>query len=214
MPIARRRKIGHRRRVEDEGEEEGGPDALDLEDDSLSDDSIATDDHDAGDDSDTSNIDDSSPTAHNGKKKMNGNADAGGKSNRQDAERGLGNKTTDTEIMLRGLTISDQAPFSQEMPFDEVAATPDRRSPTAPIVVSSASAVRAPADVPGVRRRQEHEDYKKRRDEDPAFVPNRGSFFMHDHRHPGPAANGFRPFGRGRGRGGRGGFGGPFAPMR
>jgi hypothetical protein len=45
-------------------------------------------------------------------------------------------------------------------------------------------------------------------------VPNRGSFFMHDHRHAGPAANGFRPYGRGRGRGGRGGFGGLYSPMR
>ncbi|KAK6720276.1 hypothetical protein SNK05_003384 [Fusarium graminearum] len=82
--------------------------------------------------------------------------------------------------------------------------------PAAPIVVSSASA-RPPA-APANRRRQEHEDYKKKRDEDPAFVPNRGAFFMHDHRHAGPAANGFRPFGRGRGRGGRGGIGGRLLP--
>jgi hypothetical protein len=37
---------------------------------------------------------------------------------------------------------------------------------------------------------------------------------MHDHRHAGPAANGFRPFGRGRGRGGRGAIGGPYAPAK
>lgn len=36
---------------------------------------------------------------------------------------------------------------------------------------------------------------------------------MHDHRLSGPAANGFRPFGKGRGRG-RPGIGGPFAPSK
>ncbi|KLP09293.1 uncharacterized protein Y057_1132 [Fusarium fujikuroi] len=113
--------------------------------------------------------------------------------------------------MLHGLSITDQSPPVQEMHFDEVVAPSPSKSPAAPIVVSSASA-RPPA-APANRRRQEHEDYKRKRDEDPAFVPNRGAFFMHDHRHAGPAANGFRPFGRGRGRGGRGGIGGPFAPI-
>jgi hypothetical protein len=62
------------------------------------------------------------------------------------------------------------------------------------------------------RRRREHEEYKKKRDSDPAFIPNRGAFFMHDHRHaPGP--NGFRPAGRGRGRGGAP-IGGPFSPAK
>ncbi|KAK2681166.1 Btz domain [Fusarium oxysporum f. sp. vasinfectum] len=144
--VPRRRKlIGQRRRVEDEGEDEAGPETLDLDDDSITDGSL-TDDNDPADDSDTSNIDEASPT-----------------------------------------------------------------SPECEEEVSSASA-RPPA-APANRRRQEHEDYKRKRDEDPAFVPNRGAFFMHDHRHAGPAANGFRPFGRGRGRGGRGGIGGPFAPI-
>lgn len=81
-----------------------------------------------------------------------------------------------------------------------------------PAVVESRAAMDQ-METPVDRRRREHEDYKKQRDENPAFVPNRGAFFMHDHRHAGPAANGFRPFGRpGRGRGGRGGIGGPFAP--
>ncbi|KAF8534422.1 CASC3/Barentsz eIF4AIII binding-domain-containing protein [Trichophaea hybrida] len=53
------------------------------------------------------------------------------------------------------------------------------------------------------RKRREHDEYRKRRSEDPSFVPNRGRFFMHDHR-DGTGSNGFRPFGpSGRGRGGR-----------
>ncbi|KAF8461899.1 CASC3/Barentsz eIF4AIII binding-domain-containing protein [Kalaharituber pfeilii] len=57
-------------------------------------------------------------------------------------------------------------------------------------------------ETPYERRRREHEEYKRRRDTDPAFVPNRGAFFMHDHRHQG---GGYKPFWRGHG-GGRGGF--------
>jgi hypothetical protein len=54
------------------------------------------------------------------------------------------------------------------------------------------------------RKRREHEEYRKRRAEDPSFVPNRGKFFMHDHRYDGTGSNGFRPFGTGgRGRGSR-----------
>lgn len=56
------------------------------------------------------------------------------------------------------------------------------------------------------KKRREHEEYRKRRQEDPSFVPNRGRFFMHDHR-DGTGSNGFRPFGPGgRGRGGRFGY--------
>ena len=69
-----------------------------------------------------------------------------------------------------------------------------------PAIVNSKAQMDQPQELPHERRRREHEEYKKKRDADPAFVPNRGAFFMHDHRHAGPAANGFRPFGRGRGR--------------
>ncbi|KAI5851854.1 CASC3/Barentsz eIF4AIII binding-domain-containing protein, partial [Tricharina praecox] len=57
--------------------------------------------------------------------------------------------------------------------------------------------------TPYERRQREHEEYKKRRAEDPSFVPNRGRFFMHDSR-DNAGGNGFRPFGPGgKGRGGR-----------
>ncbi|KAK6696970.1 hypothetical protein SNK05_003385 [Fusarium graminearum] len=56
----RRKLIGQRRRVEDEGEDEGGLDGLDHDDDSITDGSL-TDDNDLADDSDTSNIDEASP---------------------------------------------------------------------------------------------------------------------------------------------------------
>lgn len=63
------------------------------------------------------------------------------------------------------------------------------------------------------RRRREHEEYKQKRAADPSFVPNRGAFFMHDHRHSGAGANGFRPLGRGLNPG-RAVVGGPFSPAK
>ncbi|KAK5987536.1 hypothetical protein PT974_11668 [Cladobotryum mycophilum] len=210
----RRKVIGQRRRVEDEGDDEGRPEALDMDDDSLTEGSVISDDQDAADDSDTSNIDEASPTSPNTRKSANGTVKGTGhRKSKLSAQADAKKSVSDTELMLQGMSLADQASPSEEMRFDEVVSPP--KSPSAPVIVSSSSATRQlPPEAQGNRRRQEHEDYKRRRDEDPAFVPNRGSFFMHDHRHPGPAANGFRPFGRGRGRGGgRGGVGGPFAPM-
>ncbi|RWA04487.1 hypothetical protein EKO27_g10621 [Xylaria grammica] len=223
--IRRRKLIGHRRRVEDEGEDEGGPDQLDLDDDSLSDGSLASDDVDAADDSDTSNVEDTSPTRPPVKKKIagrtastNGNRKAHPKptpgSAVQKHLKSGNDAVSDTEFMLNGLSVSDKNAPVEEVEFEDAPKSPAKAS--APIVVSSNS-VLAPArdgsqGPPGDRRRTEHEEYRRKRDEDPSFVPNRGAFFMHDHRHAGPSANGFRPFGRAS-RGGRGrGIGGPFAP--
>ncbi|KAI0479937.1 hypothetical protein F4859DRAFT_454211 [Xylaria cf. heliscus] len=222
--IRRRKLIGHKRRVEDEGEDEGGLDQLDIDDDSLSDGSLASDDVDAADDSDTSNVEDASPTAPPVKKKMsgrtvstNGNRKAHPKpapgSASQKLSKSSNDAVSDTEFMLNGLSLSDKHAPVQEVEFEGAPKSPAKAA--APIVVSS-NAVLAPAqdgahESVGDRRRTEHEEYRRKRDEDPSFVPNRGAFFMHDHRHAGPSANGFRPFGRasrGRGRG----IGGPFAP--
>ncbi|KOS23402.1 hypothetical protein ESCO_006600 [Escovopsis weberi] len=229
----RRKLIGQRRRVEDEGDDDGRPEALDLDDDSMTEGSIVTDDQDGADDSDTSNIDEASPTSPNTRKPPAGSGTGTGtaKASRRHAPKTAhkpdpNKSASDTELMLHGLSLASQdGPAAQDMHLDEVVLSPPK-SPSAPVIVSSASAARLPpaavaaaAAQQANRRRQEHEDYKRRRDEDPAFVPNRGAFFMHDHRHPGPAANGFRPFGRARGRGGgRGGGGGggigvPFSPM-
>lgn len=231
MAAARRRKIGHRRRVEDEGEDEGGPDHLDLDDDSLSDASIATDDHDADNDSDTSNVDEVVPTSPTAPKPTETTDKVASKADRSSRKLPVvpAKNMSDTTAMMHGMALEDES-TAQELHFDETQTDETQReerqgrqhadppapskSPGAPVVVSSTAATRPSSEQADGRRRHEHDDYRKKRDEDPAFVPNRGAFFMHDHRHAGPAANGFRPFGRGRGgRGGRGGIGGPFSPM-
>jgi hypothetical protein len=218
----RRRVIGHRRRIEDEGEDEAGNEGLDLEDDSMSDGSLGSDDDDPANDSDTSNVDETSPTSPVAQKGSGDGTVKSGNRRVQEvaapAEESTASKpsagtTSDTDFMMNGLSIADKADNEGAIDFEE-----DRVSPTkdsAPVIVSSASASQ-PQESMVDRRRREHEEYRRKREEDPAFVPNRGAFFMHDHRHSGPAGNGFRPFGRpGRGgRGGRGGFAGAFAPMR
>ncbi|KAI0386675.1 CASC3/Barentsz eIF4AIII binding-domain-containing protein [Hypomontagnella monticulosa] len=228
MPAAiRRGRLGRRRRVEDEGEDEGGLDQLDIDDDSLTDGSMASEDPDPADDSDTSNVDEASPTtpaapkltSHGANGNGNGNVKrthtkSSGSPPTKNSRKSGQNAVSDTEFMLSNMSISDEAAPVQVLSYEESMEAPSRSS--APIVVSSSSATAIPDhphEVPTDRRRKEHEEYRRKRDEDPSFVPNRGAFFMHDHRHAGPSANGFRPFGRGpRGRG-RGGIGGPYAPM-
>ncbi|GME62658.1 hypothetical protein GTA08_BOTSDO03115 [Neofusicoccum parvum] len=115
---------------------------------------------------------------------------------------------TDTEAMMNGLKISHD---QQAVDFDTLSAEPV--APDAPAQHAPDAAQPAPAKQESLaeRRRREHEEYKKKRDEDPAFIPNRGAFFMHDHRSHGAGSNGFKPYGRGRGRG-RGVVGGPYSP--
>ncbi|KAI1389746.1 CASC3/Barentsz eIF4AIII binding-domain-containing protein [Hypoxylon trugodes] len=223
--VPRRKMIGRRRRVEDEGEDEGGHEQLELDDDSLTDGSMASEDPDPADDSDTSNVDEASPTTPAAPKLSNQTANGNGSVKRthskssgspptKGARKVAQNAVSDTEFMLNSMNISDEAVPVQAMNFEETSEPQSKSS--APIVVSSNSAATNADhsyDPSTDRRRREHDEYRRKRDEDPSFVPNRGAFFMHDHRHAGPSANGFRPFGRGgRGRG-RGGIGGPYAPI-
>lgn len=224
----RRKLVPTRRRVDDEGEDE-----FDLDDDSLSEGSLASDDPDLANDSDTSNVDEASPISPAARK---ANARAANGTGR--AKSGIASKASkasgssvaekpaksvnlgeapisDTDFMMNGLSISDQRERTAELDLEDASKHQSPPKPDAPVVVSSSSAAMDQlSGAPHERRRREHDEYRRKRDEDPAFVPNRGAFFMHDHRHAGPSANGFRPFGRGgRGRG-RGGIGGPFAPSK
>jgi len=211
-----------RRRVEDEGDEEGVLDLGDLDDDSLSEGSIISEEDEAPEE-------DEEPAAETGSAgspelaKVNGNGGRRSKDAKAttangtsaESKRTLTNGTSDMDLMLNGLKISDQNGAAEEVHYEDLREDADiqEREPSLPVVKSTAQ-MDQPQELPHERRRREHEEYKKKRDADPAFVPNRGAFFMHDHRHSGPAANGFRPFGRGRGGRGRPGIGGPYAPSR
>ncbi|CAG8982825.1 hypothetical protein HYALB_00006634 [Hymenoscyphus albidus] len=216
----RRDLAASRRRVEDAGDEESVLDAGSLSDDSLSEGSILSEEDEAreGDEVIASERR-SAGTA--GSIKLNGNGETLGKDGQAASTNGhpkkpATNGNTDMDLMLNGLKISDHG-IPDEIQYedlrddDDIHEEEEEREPSLPIVKSTAQ-MDQPQELPHERRRREHEEYKRRRDADPAFVPNRGAFFMHDHRHSGPAANGFRPFGRGRGGRGRPGIGGPYAP--
>jgi len=154
--------------------------------------------------------------APQGLSQVNGNGpreskEAPAKETNGTSKKPIANGTSDMEMMLNGLKISEKEGNVEEVHYGDL--PEDTDSAPSPAVVDSTAQMDRPQELPHERRRREHEEYKKKRDADPAFVPNRGAFFMHDHRHAGPAANGFRPFGRGRGRG-RPGIGGPYAPIK
>ncbi|KAF1931386.1 uncharacterized protein M421DRAFT_90439 [Didymella exigua CBS 183.55] len=211
MAPARKRtnNIARRRRLDDEDESKSL--VTELADDSQSDIS-APSDVDADADADNSDLSDAdsgvAPTEGKPKRKANGTRSgkaAPAVSTRQPSppiarSDAAFTALKDTEAMMNGLSMTDAASKAEEVDFETGAPA------------ESAPAVGPPSARPetlGDRRRREHEEYKKKRDSDPAFIPNRGAFFMHDSRSA-PGQNGFRPVG-GRGRG-RGGIGGPFSP--
>lgn len=108
--------------------------------------------------------------------------------------------TTDTEAMMNGLKIDD--PSQDAVDFEASNGSIVASSSPYPIASSNIR-----TETPAERQRREHEEYKKKRDSNPAFIPNRGNFFMHDTRgHPngqGPAPTRGPAAGRGRGRGGQ-----------
>ncbi|KAH8602162.1 CASC3/Barentsz eIF4AIII binding-domain-containing protein [Bisporella sp. PMI_857] len=214
-PHRRKDLPGRRRRVEDEGDEEGALEAGDLDDDSLSERSIISEDEDGHEDDELSPATAASAAAPM-PSIVNGGALRSAKNTKpatssDGPKTPITNGTGDMVMMLNGLKVSGQNGTAEEIHYDNLPEDEELEVPS-PAVVTSTTQMDRPQELPHERRRREHEEYKKKRDADPAFVPNRGAFFMHDHRHAGPAANGFRPFGRGRGRG-RPGIGGPYAPM-
>lgn len=216
-----RRTLGHRRRVDDDGDDEAGPETLDhLDDDSGTEGSVVSEDNDHANDSDTSNVDETSPTSPalkrasggRGAAKHDGHRKANAAATESDSQ--VTERVTEVETQLDGMSLSGGVTSAKE---EETAPAPTKSND--PVIVSSTPVPDAPQGPP-TRQRREHDEYRKQRDENPAFVPNRGAFFMHDHRHAGPAANGFRPFGRGVLRGGMGSRGhgafggGPLGPTR
>ncbi|KAL9589643.1 MAG: hypothetical protein Q9203_001566 [Teloschistes exilis] len=207
-----KRLAASRRRVDDEGEDEEGSVLAGADDDSMSETSAISDaDEDAdAEGSDASDLELDRPSDRPNKASVNGQPRSAPAS-RSLATRASPEKpsfaviTDDTAAMMNGLNIVGNADDAEEIHFDDLAQkSQDPAVEPAPAPVQAGT---APALNPADKRRQEHEEYRKRRDADPAFVPNRGGFFMHDHRSAAPGQNGFRPFGRGRGRG-RGAFGG------
>lgn len=199
---APRRKniIPSRRRVEDEDEEEEGSLAVGAEDDSLSEGSAisdADDDADAegSEASDTDSVDRrhiKSKTVANGQSE--GPRTSSGQPLVSSKKKIRSSNMHDPEVNMNGLIISadmdERIEGETKNPEEILEKSPAQDAKDA-----------ATSESPAEKRRREHEEYKKKRDADPAFVPNRGGFFMHDHRSAAPGQNGFRPFGKNKGKG-------------
>lgn len=189
---APRRKniIQSRRRVEDEDEEEEGALAVGAEDDSLSEGSAISD---ADDDADAEGSE-ASDTDSIDRRHVKSKTVANGQPMVPSKKKIQSTNMHDVEVMMNGLNISADSNERDERKNETLEETLEQ--PAAQEEKEAALSV-PPAEM----RRREHEEYKKKRDADPAFVPNRGGFFMHDHRSAAPGQNGFRPFGKNKGKG-------------
>ncbi|KAL8960951.1 MAG: hypothetical protein Q9193_002422 [Seirophora villosa] len=200
--------VASRRRADEEVEDEEGSVVAGVDDDSTSETSAISD---ADEDADAEGSEISEMEIHQAAN-TNGQMNAATKESQPANTKPNSSSfamTNDTAAMMNGIKLADNIDEAVEIHFNDLGATqaqiPDPSAQATSAVVSRTSNL-------AEKRRQEHEEYRKKRDADPAFVPNRGGFFMHDHRSVAPGPNGFRPFGRGRGRG-RGAFGGPLSSV-
>ncbi|KAK6515067.1 hypothetical protein TWF506_007418 [Arthrobotrys conoides] len=217
--MPRRKEVGlSRRRVRDEDEAEIGEEGGEVVDDSASENSGFTDDEfdDDNESEETYSDDETAAAGQDSTKHPGTNGSAAVKV----VEQGRG----DTHAMMNGIRPSGD---TEAVDFDELAeqeaegrpvdsaaeGSPKKQSDRKPrgrrtTTETSKSSDQTPSqttpvhETPLERKRREADEYRKKRDADPAFVPNRGAFFMHDHRSESAGGNGFRPFGRGRGRNG------------
>jgi len=209
MGAPRRQKdlIKSRRRVEDDGEEEGSM-AAGAEEDSLSEGSVISDADDDADAEGSDGDDTGSPILGSSTTEVVANghgeklSDSTFRPTASPGKPSLAATTGDTEAMMNGLKVSSEAD-DEGVKFEDLGKQPQDVTPRDQGGAPNSENI-------AERRRREHEEYKKKRDADPAFVPNRGGFFMHDHRSAASGQDGFIPFGRGRGRG----LGRPFPPSR
>lgn len=175
--------------MEDEGEDDGSI-GEELEDDSLSEGTpISNQDDDAdGEGSDFSENDISGSPGIN---RSNGQLRADVQGGKFTPPKNIFASTLpDTEAMLNGLRISGEGGEVAEIHFDDMTEELD-----------AAAAASRTADVKDPRRetfaerkRREHEEYIRERDTNPAFVPTRGGFFLHDKRSTDSPPNGYRSF--------------------
>lgn len=210
--------VGRRRRLDEEGEDDEGPVMVE---DSQSEGSILTEMDDRSDEDDAgsvgdgqavqgangSAVDGQSDAPPNGtrlakksrkpKNSRNGKKEAGENADGSAEQGALFQATADTEAMMKGMKLQDSTEGAIQFgDMDEPVHIPTSNR--------SQAGVNGRAERPVERQKREHQEYKQKRSADPAFIPSRGNFFMHDTR---GVPNGQAPapnrgsLARGRGRG-------------
>jgi hypothetical protein len=211
--------VGRRRRLDEEGEDDEGSVMVD---DSQSEGSVLTEMEEGDDEDEAGSVGDGQavsgangstadgdsdggangkPTAKKSRKPRNrvGRKETGEQIEGEAGQADLFRATEDTEAMMKGMKLADAG--GGAIQFGEM---------DEPVRIPSASraqggaAVNGRGERPVDRQKREQQDNKPKRTADPAFIPNRGNFFMHDTRGPangqGPVPNRGAPA-RGRGRG-------------
>jgi len=202
--------VAARRRRHDEGEEEGSL-AGEFEDDSLSEGSAVSNGDDdeadpegsdisAGEEEEAEEEDHPPPPprtedAAQIPSTLHAPADVVGLPGSGTAAKDVFTSTADTEAMLNGIKGAGDAQQGEEIHFDDL--TPSTETVAVP--QAKVAIPKAPRnETTAQRSRREHQEYITQRNTNPAFVPTRGGFFLHDDRTSNP---GFKPAIRGRGRG-------------
>ena len=191
-PRKRKDPIATRRRVNNDGEEE--EDDIPIPDDDSSVGTVPSDgEHEADVEEEISDVESPRTSKKKSSRRMNGNEQVNAQNGNVPEQLSsvkapdFSAVSADTIAMMNGLDINDAAANDQAVDFgDDLQQVPTEGTTGA-------------AETLGERRKREHEEYKRKRDADPAFVPNRGGFFMHDSRNNLSGTNGFRG-GRGRGQ--------------
>jgi hypothetical protein len=154
--------------------------AGDMGDDSLSEGSV--DSHQEDEDADgevSEESEDEVPTLDKAGKVNGRGVDRSTRNSSASPEKpGLKATVSDTEAMFNGLKVSDDAGDAAEIHFDGLREQREPhagRTPSAPPTEPNRNNLAS-------RKRRENEKYVKEREQNPAFVPTRGSFFLHDKR--------------------------------
>lgn len=187
MAPHRRSRFASRRRVEDEGEEDGSVYG-EIEDDSLSEDSASShpgDEVDEGDGEASEVAEQDIPEATNGHgqsrspKETRGKQSASGRKRSSPKKNLFESKASDTEAMMNGLTLMEEGEKMEAIDFEDMKGDADAAATSSRQGSNNKGGKR---ETLAERKRREHEEYTKEREENPAFVPTRGNFFLHDKR--------------------------------
>lgn len=204
MAPARRPYVGasRRKRWDEDGEDEGSM-VGDVEDDSLSEGSIDSrpDDEDADGEGTEGSEDEATTSA--GVDKANGSQMNGDELGHQPARHsstsprklGLKPAMSETEAMLNGLKVPDERAEATEVHFDDMKEDRELQSGR-----TSAPPTEPRREISAAKKRRDNEKYFKEREQNPANVPTRGSFFLHDKRTTEVGSHAYRPFNKAKSR--------------
>ena len=182
----------------------------------MSEESVISDGDEDGDGDISENTDAENANVTNGHSKSRANGhrkfenDSRGRRSSRAGNSAEATISNDTEAMMKGLKVTSDERYDRGTNFEDLTESLD----DAAVDTQPKQEIAGKHISSAEQRRREHEEYKKRRDADPAFVPNRGGFFMHDQRNVNGGQSGFRGLG-GKMRGkGRAGFAGPVGQSR